>query len=128
CWRGRFRPAMARRPAASGAWRGLVGDARSWPVFDIQCFGKQRRDAVDIPHHLVVPKSQYAIAVRREPAIATLVGYGVGVLPAVHFDDQAPFEADEVGDKSSDRNLTAKLEFRKSSIAEHEPQLALGNR
>jgi hypothetical protein len=47
------------------------------------------------------------------------------VLTAIDFDHEARFEADKVRDERTDRNLPAKLEARKSPIAQGKPQFAL---
>ena len=45
-------------------------------------------DPVDIVQHIVVPETQHAIALRRQPSIARRIG-ATSMLPAIDFDDQA---------------------------------------
>src|SRR5580700_3706233 len=126
CWREKFPRATARPPAAAGAWRVLVQGGRSWPLPHTESVGNQGHDTVQILQHLVVPEPQHAIPVRGKPAIPALIGQRIGMLAAVHLDDQPPFETDEVGDETPDGSLTAKLETCKAPIAQCKPQLAFG--
>ena len=50
------------------------------------------------------------------------------MLSAVQFDDQLGFDTGEISEISIDRNLTAKLESIKLTIAQNRPELAFGVR
>jgi hypothetical protein len=73
-------------------------------------------NAFDISEHFIVPESQYAIAMTREPSIADGVAWIGLVLPAVHFDETL-FAADEVNDVGADWFLSHELETAESSRA-----------
>jgi hypothetical protein len=80
---------------------------------------------LSLAQNLMIPKSQDRESVPLQPAIASSV-MGVGkMLSAVDLDDQPGFEADEVGDKATDRRLAAELETQ-LPMPQMTPQAALG--
>src|SRR6185312_16722453 len=64
----------------------------------------------EIPHHIIIPKSDHAIAVRREFDGALLIRDGfIRMLAPVEFDDEFLFRALEIGNAVADRMLAAEF-------------------
>ena len=74
----------------------------------------------------MVPEAQNAKAADGEVRIAFPVLAALRVLTAIDFDDQARFEAGEIGDVFADRNLAPELQAIEASVAETIPQAAFG--
>jgi hypothetical protein len=85
-------------------------------------------NAVGVGHHVIVPKSEHPIAVFGQPPVANKIALAVGMLAAVHLDNQAPFATDEVDHIGSDRLLTRELEAKGRSRTQSipEPELGIG--
>jgi hypothetical protein len=66
--------------------------------------------ALDIRKDVGVPKPDDAPAALFEPRRAPVIVCIVGVLPAISFNDQATFEADEIDDERSEAMLAAEFE------------------
>jgi len=47
-------------------------------------------------------------------------------LPTIYFDDDPRGVADKISNKRTNRHLTTEFEIRKSTVAQCEPQFALG--
>ena len=63
---------------------------------------------LQISQHLVVPEPQHPVSVALEPQCSLRIrdtNVRLIVLPAIHLDNQPPFEADEVHDVGSNRLL-----------------------
>ena len=91
---------------------------------------RQRRcdhleNAVDIPHHVVVPETQCAVAAFDQPLVSDRIARVDRVLPAVNFDDHALLAADEVHDIWTDRFLANKLVTIERSRAKTIPEAEL---
>ena len=75
----------------------------------------------------MVPKSQYAKALVREPSIASNIALIFGMLTAIGLDDQAMRVANEVGDVAIIKvNLMTPFETIKAFRAKNSPQLSFG--
>ena len=73
---------------------------------------------VGIPQHFVVPEAKYGQAMGTEESSPTLILFrAFGMLPAVEFDYQPSFAAEEVADERPDRHLSRKFEAAKLSMA-----------
>jgi hypothetical protein len=92
----------------------------------IKLRGQDCENPFQIGKHVVVPESGNPKAVFREPSVAFQVSSWLGMLTAVDFYDQSRFEAEEVGDVRSDRDLTSKLECLESAISQCKPELSFG--
>jgi hypothetical protein len=80
-------------------------------VASTQILGDHRLHAIRILKHLVVPESQYAVALAfKEARAARLLFRGRIMLAAIDFHDQFRLVADKVGNKTPQRHLTAKSE------------------
>jgi hypothetical protein len=77
-------------PACGG---GRERNERVRGTISVQSLCDNFQNAVDIAHHIVVPKAQHTIAMLGEPAIALdVVGIG-SMLAAVDLNDEPPFAA-----------------------------------
>jgi hypothetical protein len=63
----------------------------------------------DIAQDLIIPETQNSIVVTGEPLIADHVMPVVGVLPAIHLNDEAGFAANKVDGVWADRFLPNKF-------------------
>ena len=106
---GRGRIALAIRVRGSLSKRGR------------DCF----ENACHITQHIVVPKSQDAIVVIDKPFVANDVARVIGVLPAIHLNDETAFTADQVDRVGTDRLLTNELEIVEPSRTELIPESCL---
>ncbi len=84
------------------------------------------KNAVDIGQHIVVPKSQDAIAVIDEPAITDTVMLAVHMLTAVDLDDKSSLATNEVCNIRSDRLLPNEFEPIDRARSQPIPKLAFG--
>jgi hypothetical protein len=87
-------------------------------LFSSECFEDGQQHAFQILQHIVVPEAKYAEALRLERLRAGEIGLW-GVLTAIDLDDQAAFEAAEVGDVLADGPLTA--EFMAAELTGSKP-------
>ena len=88
--------------------------------------GKNRvSNASGVLQNLVIPETQDRVALRRQPCVPNGVLPALGVLRAVAFDDQQPFEAGEVDDVRSDRHLPTPFQASQPSTAYEQPELSL---
>ena len=95
-------------------WRGT--SALGFCVFRIRELALlQRRDDTcqhpfEIPQYIIIPESDYFESLSFQPRRSRGVFLDVlGMLAAIHFDDQAVSQAAEVHDVVADRVLAAKL-------------------
>jgi len=100
-------------------------------VIPLEIFGDGRAHTLRIVQHLVVPEPQHPVplALKKPSAARFLLGGGI-VLAPVDLDDQPRFVAGVVGDKPSDRHLTAKPIALGLPRPQHlpEPPLGFGHR
>ena len=66
--------------------------------------------AIRISQNVAVPVSNDTVACFHQPTISHIVTFALGMLPAIHFDDQLPFVAAEIGDKAANWHLSAEFE------------------
>jgi hypothetical protein len=64
------------------------------------------KHAVDIPKHIVIPKTQDAISMIGQPPIAPDIVFAVRMLATIHLDNQPPFTTSKIHSKWPDRLLT----------------------
>lgn len=85
-------------------------------------------NTVEIVEHLSVPDPEHAVALcfepRSTPRVVRLL-FGLIVLPAIDFDDEALTRADEIDDVASERMLAAKAMNCKLVFAQLTPELSL---
>ena len=63
-----------------------------------------------IPQHFIIPKSQHAKTLHLQTRRAhRIISKPLGMLSAIHFDDQLAFNTNEIGDVISKRMLTTKF-------------------
>jgi len=65
-------------------------------------------DTITIRKNVGVPEPQHVKTLIPQVGVALLVGFGLEMLPAIHFDNQPRLEADEIDDVTIDRLLSAK--------------------
>src|SRR5690606_38394101 len=75
-----------------------------------------------VPEQVRVPDAQHPEIVVMQPAVAPRVRSAIRVLRTIQLDHQPRFEADEIRDEGTDRNLTAKLEAAEPPAAQDAPQ------
>jgi hypothetical protein len=92
----------------------------------IELCDQYRQNSFQIRKHVVVPETHDPKAIFREPPIAPLISFRPGVLAAINFQNQSLFEAEEVGDVGSNRDLTPKLERLEPAIPQRKPKLPFG--
>jgi hypothetical protein len=86
-------------------------------------------DGIDIACYLGVPESQHAKSIGTQECATDLVlAFSLGVLGPIKFDNQVRFEANEVGEEGTDRELPAESESVELPSAQLRPQLPLGFR
>lgn len=68
----------------------------------------------------MVPEAQYGVVLRVEPGVSPVVS-GTTVLPAVCFDDQSMFHADEIKNVGADGFLAFELQAAEAFCAELAP-------
>ena len=83
-------------------------------------------NARQIRQHVVIPESQNTIVVIGKPSIADHIARVVGVLAAVHLDNQAVLTADKVDRISTDWFLANELVTAQVARAQAIPQSSLG--
>jgi hypothetical protein len=67
------------------------------------------QNSLDIAHDIIIPEAQNLIVVTGEPLITDHVMPAVGVLPAIHLNDESGFAANEVDGVWADRFLPNKF-------------------
>jgi len=83
--------------------------------------------AVGVAQHVVVPEAQNPIALRLKPHRAFSVTSDlIGVLAAVHFDDESRGETDEVGNVGAEGHLPPKAVAIGLLAAQSRPELLFG--
>src|SRR5580704_2871036 len=88
-------------------------------------FQNRGQNSFAIGKDVVVPKPHDQKVISRKPVITALIAARIRVLPTISFDDHAQFITNEISDKRAYRRLPAKLEARKTTVPQREPQLAL---
>jgi hypothetical protein len=79
-------------------------------------------DAVDIPHHVVVPKAQDEIAHRLQNFRSLRVtSCAHSMLAAIEFDDEMSVGAKEIDDKAVDGELSSEFPSTKAAITQTKP-------
>jgi hypothetical protein len=82
--------------------------------------------ALDICKHIVVPKSQHAVAVRFEIACPLFIDHAVGMLAAVNLNDDPILMAGKIREIGSYRCLPAKVGSVLRNLTEISPKFFLG--
>ena len=79
-------------------------------------------DAGDIPHRLVVPDANHLKSLLVQPCVASgiIVALSI-VLPTVEFNDDPCFQADEVDDVATYRELASKAKAVQLSKSKRTP-------
>ena len=91
-----------------------------------QGLGDGQKDAVNILQYVVVPEAQRPIAVRREPRVSSFVARAVGVLAAIHLNNELCLQTGEICDEWADRALLAEVKPIQLLVPQVVPQLSLG--
>jgi hypothetical protein len=81
---------------------------------------------LDIPKHIVIPKSQHTVTVRFEILRAPPIAHALCMLAAVDFDDDAGLVTGEVREVRTDRRLAAKVRAAWRELAQGMPEFFLG--
>jgi len=84
------------------------------------------QNARDIAQDLIIPETQNSIFVTGEPLIADHVMPVVGVLAAIHLNDEAGFAANEIDGVWADRFLPNKFVTVERAGTKPAPQRTLG--
>lgn len=87
------------------------------------------QDTVDVRQHFVIPEPQYVQALLFQRAGSTRVArkrLRIGVLPAIDFDGERGFQADEVEHVAGQRVLAAELQARELARSQVSPEQGLG--
>ena len=87
------------------------------------------QDARGFVQHFFIAEAEHAVAVGAEVLLALpVVGLLVGMLVdlSVHFDDQAGFMAEKVGDERPDGVLAAEFESAQLAVAQVFPEVLFG--
>ena len=66
------------------------------------------KNAIDVGHHVVIPKAKHFEALSIKPGIALCITRTFDMLTAVEFDDQPGPVANEICNIGPDRDLTSK--------------------
>ena len=82
--------------------------------------------AFDLFQNRIIPETQEEKACPPQPAIAPEIARRSSVLAAVDFDDETPFQADEIDDAWADRALPPETMTRQLPVPEMSPELLLG--
>ena len=83
-------------------------------------------NAFGVRQHVVVPESNDAPTVFFENLCSTRVGFVVGMLTAISFNDEVMLGAGEIDDEIADRMLPAKPVAGQTAIAQNRPESPLG--
>jgi hypothetical protein len=75
-----------------------------------------------------VPESDHTKSARFEKRRPSGIGGALGVLAPVHFDDQAPFQTDEIEDEAIERRLASEFVPVELAHAQLRPKSPLGVR
>ena len=82
---------------------------------------------ISVRKHLIVPESKHSIAARiQERRPKCIFARLIGVLAAIEFDNQAPFDRTEVGEVGTDRMLTPEFDLSHPAAAQVAPEDSLG--
>ncbi len=94
-----------------------------------ECCENPREHRFGIPEHLVIPESNDFVSVRTQECASAPVLFRLGgVLAAIEFEDEAPFEATEIGDERPDRELASELCSSEPAAAQEIPELSFSLR
>jgi hypothetical protein len=77
---------------------------------------------------VLVPEAQHRIALRQQERVTRRVVRAVDVLAAVELDDELRRAASKIGEIRPDRRLAHELGAVQATIAQAQPELALGVR
>lgn len=90
-----------------------------------QRYEDRLRDPFGIGKNFIVPDPHHLPPLSFQPLGALLIIRIIGMLPAISFDDQHPFDAREVGDERSHRMLSPKLMTVRTAASQQRPQPSL---
>ena len=82
--------------------------------------------ASDIAQHFMIPESQDAVVVLRQPSVADAICFAVSVLSTIDLYDQSRFSAHEVNNVTTDRLLANELATLNRSRTQSVPQAQFG--
>ena len=100
-----------------------------WPDFELLIRSKpsiescddRLANAVQVVNDLGVPESEDAVPAREQASIATIVGFTLGMLASIEFDQQLGLAAGEISKIRSNGTLSDELVAAQSSVAEPVP-------
>jgi hypothetical protein len=108
-----------------GAKRREGGDGAAFSQLSaLQCLLDNQQNTLGVFQHVVIPKSDNAISTRLKPLRADTVI--VGMLSAIHLDDQLSFGTKEIGNVWADWVLSPETGSVQLLAAQTEPQSLLG--
>ncbi len=87
-----------------------------------QMFANDAANPIDIGQHIIVPEPDNHELQTLDANVTSMVRSRFGVLPAIDFHDQSPFEASEIDDVRTDRVLSPELASQQLSASEMFPQ------
>ena len=85
-------------------------------------------DSFRVFEDVAIPETQNAEALGFKPGCSRRVGFRIGMLAAIGFDDQFQLQAGEVRHEAADRTLAAEFDAAEGTIAQEPPQGFLGFR
>lgn len=105
----------------------LAGRGRSASALRVRGSLRERsgdclKNTLHIVQHVVVPEAENTIFVCDEPSVTRSIASTVGVLAAIHFDDQTALTADQINRIRSDRLLPDEFVSVQSSTAKTIPE------
>jgi hypothetical protein len=74
-------------------------------------------DSASVTQNFIIPEPQHAKPLIFEPSRTPAVCFAMGVLSAIHFDNETSFKGHEIHDVSSDHRLSLELDPLKTMRA-----------
>jgi hypothetical protein len=97
--------------------------------FLFQCLQNSFLQAVPVFHYFAIPESHDPVSWRFQPVCTHIIVVCLFlVLPAIEFDEQLSFQADENYEILADRDLPTKLVAQQPMASQQVPQDTLGIR
>jgi hypothetical protein len=87
---------------------------------------KIRQDTLRILQHVRIPVSNDTKSSCLQASVSEPVRLRIRVLPTVDLDDKSSLEADKINNGGPERNLSAEFDAFEPTVAQQEPNLALG--
>ena len=118
--------AITNSPSPAAVGEGGAQPLRAGRVRDFQCLQNGVNHPIGIGKNLVVPKPDHTPSLAFQPKGSTAVALAVGMLPAVHFDDQTMGDTGEIKNDRAQWVLTPEFVALKTSPSQSRPQPTLG--